>query len=169
MADFIRAYEQLILAEGGYKLHKVKNDTGGWTYAGITRKWFPDWPGWSYIDNNQQPPVDLVRAFYHARIWLRHRLDEVIDQDVAECIFLAAANAEASVKVLQLTLKGLTPDGHIGDKTLAAINAADPATLIPFYTLAKVDRYRQICNRDRTQIGFLLGWLNRSFKEAARG
>ena len=33
------------------------------------------------------------------------------------------------------------------------------------YALAKVSRYAEICNRDRTQSNFLLGWINRTLKE----
>jgi lysozyme family protein len=168
MADFNPAYEQLIIAEGGYKLHKVKGDRGGLTYAGITRKSYPDWQGWAYIDRGETPPVPIVRAFYHAQYWLRYRLDEVGSQDVAECIFMGGVNAEAVIKVLQIVIK-VTPDGRIGPKTIAAINTTDPIHLIGFFTLAKVDRYRQIVNQDRSQEKFLLGWLNRAFKEAQVG
>jgi hypothetical protein len=32
------------------------------------------------------------------------------------------------------------------------------------YALAKIARYRDIVMRDRSQIKFLLGWLNRALK-----
>ncbi|TXH19533.1 MAG: N-acetylmuramidase [Hyphomicrobiaceae bacterium] len=168
MADFNPAYEQLIKAEGGYKLHKVKNDRGGLTYAGITRKSYPDWSGWAYIDRGETPPNALVRAFYHAQYWLRYRLDEVANQDVAECVFMAGVNAEAAIRLLQIVVK-TKPDGRIGPNTLSAVNAADPQILLSFFTLAKIDRYRQIVNKDRSQEMFLLGWINRAFTEAQVG
>lgn len=168
MADFDPAYEQVIKAEGGYTLHKVEHDRGGVTYAGITRKSYPNWSGWAYIDRGETPPKPLVRAFYHAQYWLRYRLDEVVNQDVAECIFMAGVNAEAAIRLLQIVVK-TKPDGQIGPNTLAAVNAADPQILLAFFTLAKIDRYRKIANADRSQTKFLLGWINRAFAEAQVG
>ncbi len=45
MADFIPCFEQTLTLEGGYKLHTVKGDRGGMTYAGISRVHHPNWPG----------------------------------------------------------------------------------------------------------------------------
>ena len=36
---------------------------------------------------------------------------------------------------------------------------------MPLPLLTKVSRYAEICNRDRTQSKFLLGWINRTLKE----
>jgi hypothetical protein len=33
--------------------------------------------------------------------------------------------------------------------------------------LAKMARYAEICNKNRTQVKFLLGWLNRTLKGLA--
>ena len=35
--------------EGGYANNSA--DTGGETYAGIARNYWPKWQGWKYIDN----------------------------------------------------------------------------------------------------------------------
>lgn len=56
-------------------------------------------------------------------------------------------------------------DGGIGPKTLAALNGCEPELFALKYALAKVSRYAEICNRDRTQSKFLLGWINRTLKE----
>ena len=45
------------------------------------------------------------------------------------------------------------------------INGCDPELFALKYALAKVSRYAEICNRDRTQSKFLLGWINRTLKE----
>lgn len=167
MADFLPAFEQCIRLEGGYKLHEVKHDRGGMTYAGISRKSWPRWAGWGEIDAGRLPEAEAVREFYFANFWAPHRLDICRDQDVAESIFLGVVNGgQAVIKVLQLTV-GTTPDGVIGPKTMLAINAMDPRQLLPLFTLAKIARYRDICMKDRTQVKFLLGWLNRAFSEAA--
>lgn len=167
MADFLPAVEQCIKLEGGYKLHNVAGDRGGSTFAGISRKHWPNWTGWMEIDAGRQPDAAQVRAFYFAEFWTKHRLDLVRDQDLAECIFLAAVNGGgAAIKVLQVAL-GCTPDGVVGPKTMIAINAADPKHLMLTFTLGKIARYRDICMKDRSQVKFLLGWINRAFAEAA--
>ena len=38
MAEFLPAFESMILHEGGYVLHDVPGDRGGQTYTGISRK-----------------------------------------------------------------------------------------------------------------------------------
>ena len=35
MAEFLPAFERMIVNEGGYVLHTVKDDRGGATYAGL--------------------------------------------------------------------------------------------------------------------------------------
>ena len=46
MSDFLQACERMIVNEGGYVLHTVKNDRGGQTYAGIARN---AWPKWAFL------------------------------------------------------------------------------------------------------------------------
>lgn len=171
MSDFDRAYAQAIELEGGYKLTNHQADNGGMTYAGISRRSHPTWDGWAIVDVGQQVPTQVVRNFYLGRFWLRFRCDQIADQDVAECVFLGAINAEASVRLLQMVLgfSGSDVDGVIGPKTLEAINAAEPGTLIDRFTLAKIVRYVAIVERDKTQAKWFLGWVRRALKEAVRG
>ena len=165
MADFLPAFEEVVLNEGGYKLTDIKQDRGGQTYAGISRKFHPHWPGWSYIDRDQAPPVSLVRAFYKDEFWDRLRCDEIEDESIAMSLFDFGVNAgwRVSAKLAQVVL-GLTPDGVIGPKSIAEINRADPRWFKLAFSLAKLARYRDIVTRDRTQGRFLLGWINRLLK-----
>lgn len=166
MADFLPAYEAMILAEGGYQLHNVAGDTGGLTYAGIARNKNPQWPGWGYIDRDETPPSQLVRDFYLAGWWAPLQGDKITDQAVATSLFKFAVNTSApyrpttAVKLAQVVL-GVTPDGVLGAKTLAALNAMEPGSFLARFALAQIARYRDICMRDRTQSKFLLGWINR--------
>lgn len=168
MSDFDRAYAQAIEIEGGYTLTNDPDDRGKQTYAGISRKNWPKWEGWSLIDAGRPVPNSMVRTFYLGNFWLRYRCDQITDQDVAECVFLGAINAEASVRLLQMVV-GVSADGIVGPQTLAAVNGSDPERLIDRLTLAKVVRYNAIVAKDRSQIKYLHGWLNRAFKEAVRG
>jgi lysozyme family protein len=171
MADFTPAYEAVILSEGGYRLTNIPGDRGGQTYAGISRTMNPSWPGWDYIDRGETPPTQMVRSFYRAGWWLPIRGDDIADQRVAASVFNFAVNTSAygepklAVKLAQLVV-GVTPDGDLGPKTLAALNAFNPELFLARFALAKVARYAAICNKDRSQSRFLLGWLNRSLEGA---
>lgn len=168
MSDFLQAFERMIVNEGGYKLHTVSGDRGGMTYAGIARNYWPNWPGWSYLDNQDTPPADMVRGFYRSNFWTPLRLEEVESQDVARTLFDFAVNAGVgtAAKLAQIVI-GTTPDGKIGPKTLAALNNYDPELFLARYALAKLARYEQIVTKDRSQGKFLLGWVRRTLKEAA--
>lgn len=168
MADFSTAFEKMVVNEGGYVLHTVPGDRGGMTYAGIARNAWPQWAGWERIDAGATPDANAVRLFYLNNFWRPPRLTEVRDQRVAETLFDFGVNAGTrTAVVLAQTVVGATPDGVVGPKTLAAINAADAEMFILAYTLAKIARYRDIVTRDRTQLKFLLGWLNRALKGIA--
>lgn len=168
MADFLPAFERMIVNEGGYVLTNVKDDRGGMTYAGIARNRWPAWAGWSVVDAGGQPPADLVRGFYRLNFWNPLRLDEVQHQAIAQNLFDFGVNAgpATSAKLAQV-VAGATPDGAVGPRTLAALNAADPALFCMAFALAKIARYRDIVTRDRSQDKFLLGWINRTLREVA--
>lgn len=168
MAEFLPAFERMILNEGGYVLHHVKGDSGGQTYAGIARNHHPLWPGWQYIDGRDTPPAGLVRDFYRAHFWAPIQGDRLSSQSVARTLFDFAVNAgPATAARLAQVVAGVTPDGKIGPRSIEALNAIDPELFLARYTLAKLARYEQIVTRNRSQEKFLLGWLRRSLKEAA--
>lgn len=172
MADFNSAFDRAILAEGGYKLHEVAGDRGGQTYAGIARNKNPRWPGWAYIDAGATPPVSLVRDFYREGWWDPIQGDAITDERVAYTLYSFATNSSAygqpktAVKLAQIVV-GTAPDGVLGSKTLAALNAMDPELFVAKYALARIARYAEIVNRDRSQLKFLLGWTLRSLREAS--
>lgn len=171
MADFTPAYERTILNEGGYVLHDVPGDKGGQTYAGIARKMNPQWQGWAYIDRGDTPPTAMVREFYLAGWWKPLCLDDIEHQRVAESLYDFAINTSGygrpvvAAKLAQLVI-GTTPDGVFGPKTVAALNAYNPDLFLARYALAKLARYRDIVRKDKTQIKFLMGWINRLLAEA---
>lgn len=165
MADFIAAYEKTIVNEGGYKLHTIAGDTGRQTYAGVSRKANPDWPGWYKIDSGSTPSAGEVRGLYRDKYWMPLRLDEVHSQIIAEAVFDFGVNAGVAVaaKLAQIA-GGVTPDGKVGPLTIASLNSCDARSFILSYTIAKIARYRDIVMKDKTQSKFLLGWINRTLK-----
>lgn len=162
MADFKPAYERMIRDEGGYVLHNVPGDRGGQTYAGIARNMHPKWPGWQHIDASATPPAQLIHDFYKTKFWDDIRGDQITSQVIASDIFNFYVNTGRPAKVLAQLVIDATPDGAFGPRTVTAINAADPEKFVLSYALAKITRYRDIVQRDRTQIKFLMGWINRT-------
>lgn len=166
IADFTPAFEKMIRNEGGYRLTDVAADRGGQTYAGIARNIHPNWPGWRHIDLKDLQNLELstlVRTFYEEQFWIKVAGDKVTNQVIAESIFDFAVNSGVAIaiKLAQLVV-GSVPDGRIGPVTLERLNATPEDQFVMKYALAKIKRYSDICNRDRTQSKFLLGWINRT-------
>lgn len=157
----------MIRNEGGYVLHNVAGDRGGVTYAGIARNMQPNWEGWQLIDRGEQVPAHMVRDFYRREFWAPISGDEIVHQAVAQAIFDFHVNAGAPARKLAQLVVGTTPDGAIGPKTVAALNAYDAEKFVLAYALAKIARYRDIVTRDRGQGKFLLGWINRTLQGLA--
>jgi len=168
MADFTQAYERTTLNEGGYVLTNHAGDRGGQTYAGIARKYHPDWSGWAAIDRGETPATSLVRDFYRENFWEPVKGDQINDQRTAETIydFGVNANYKVAIKLAQIVL-GVAPDGVIGPVTLQALNTMDAELFKARYALAKLARYLEIVKRDPSQRQWLVGWCNRLLKEAA--
>jgi lysozyme family protein len=171
MADFSPAFESMIRNEGGYKLTNITNDRGGQTYAGIARNFHPQWPGWQIIDRGDMANAELselLRQFYKSKFWDPLSGDALQKQAIAATLFDFAVNAGSAtaIKLAQVVV-GTTPDGWIGPQTLNALNAIDEGTFVLKYALAKLARYAEICNKDRSQTKFLLGWINRTMRGLA--
>ena len=173
MAKFGPAFEKMILDEGGYSLHEVEGDNGGMTYAGIARKFHPHWEGWRILDDKDyenESLTDLVQSFYKEHYWDKIRGDDIKDQKIAGSIFNFAVNSGIRVtsKMVQLMIS-TTPDGRFGDKSVKALNEAsftddDDVFFNLVFFVMKVKRYAEICNKNRSQSKFLLGWLNRTIR-----
>lgn len=162
MANFESAYERVIRDEGGYVLHTVPGDRGGQTYAGIARNMHPQWAGWAALDAGSTPSAQLVRDFYKTNFWDDIQGDALAHQAIAADIFNFYVNTGRPAKVLAQLVVNVTPDGAFGPRTVQALNAASPEIFVLSYALAKIARYRDIVTRDRSQLKFLLGWINRT-------
>jgi lysozyme family protein len=185
MADAQKAFELLMRAEGR-KHHTSKHDRGGETAAGITRRFWPDWPGWPLLDAGITWPDEAlereVYRFYvteprqkgmYGGFWSALRCDDIREQRVADRLLLFAVVAGASVaaKTLQRVLSEVTllaVDGVIGPKTIAAVNSYG-THIVSALERAEVDHYFGIVLRElqrdassATQWRNLPGWINRS-------
>jgi lysozyme family protein len=159
------------------------------TYRGIAPVPNPKWAGWKHITAtvallNTMPVYgsgahsnwaryldsklaeiailqQMVVDFYRINYWDKYRLGEIRSQGVAEWIYDHTVNAGArGIMWIQLAAT-VKPDGGVGPKTLAAINAAYPGDL-----LARAEDIAGAYRLDRahnspSQIQFLTGWLRR--------
>lgn len=169
MARFEIAFNRTMRSEGGYVLHTVPGDRGGMTFAGISRKYNPDWSGWARIDAGDRDSaalLDSVADFYVEFYWQPMLAAFVDTQRVANVLFDFAVNAgvKTASRLAQQVL-GVSVDGVVGNKTMMALNSVDADEFIASYSLAKIARYAAIVNRDRSQNKFLLGWVNRTLRD----
>lgn len=169
MAEFLNAYKTILSNEGGYV--NDPNDAGGETYAGISRKNFPDWGGWPLVDaakplsHNARVSGDQmesqVRTFYKSQQWDVIKGDRINDQWIAEFIFDWYINAGSIAVKKAQAAAGVTADGNVGPQTITAINSADENMLKQNLIGARIQFYRDIVARRPDQGKFLNGWLNR--------
>lgn len=167
MADFNPAFEKMLHDEGGMQLTNIPGDRGGMTYAGIARNANPQWSGWNLVDRKEYGGslTSMVREFYRVNYWDRIRGDEITDQKIAETIFNFGVNTGIGLAIkLAQVIVGAVPDGGVGPKTVELLNQCTAEKFVPSYTLAKIQRYVDICMRNRDQSKFLLGWLRRSLE-----
>lgn len=166
MADFEKAFQHL-MKEEGLVLSNHKADKGGQTYAGISRKFHPDWTGWKYVDAGSTPPTQLVRDFYRVEYWLPAKCDQFTDQRVAQAVFLQYVNMGVNALKMAQIAAGAIADGRIGPKTLEAINKMDAERFLDKLCIAMVARYYAIGMKDKTQRVWWPGWFGRALRIAA--
>src|SRR5262245_35704443 len=156
MADFDPAVAKTLIREGGSRFTDNPDDHGGATKYGISKRAYPNVD----IPNLTE---DQAKSIYKQDYWDKVSGDRVKSQAVAENIFDTAVNmgTTTATKLVQLTLE-IGVDGKFGPDTLKAVNAVDDKEFLAEFTLAKIARYAAICDKDRSQSKFLLGWIKRS-------
>lgn len=125
MAQFDKEFDELILKEGGY-VHD-KDDTGGETYLGISRKNNPKWIGWEVIDEVKKKYgtknitsrlkkdialTNSVKLLYKQKYWDALELDDIPSQNIAHELFDTCVNCGKTTairiaqQVLMMTVTG---------------------------------------------------------------
>ena len=164
------------------------NDRGKETYRGIARGPHPRWKGWPIIDQEKkklgsQPPYGTktyrvwveklntalrrlpllqrhVFDFFKEVFWDRNKLDEIVDQDLANWLYDMAVNTWDDGNRAAQRAVGVEPDGELGPVSVAALNAADPREIIRKATAEMVEHYKKEA-RKPGQLEHLPGWLAR--------
>lgn len=185
MSDFHKAYLRTMGHEGGYANNP--NDTGLETYKGISRKHWPSWGGWRYIDGAKGQMVAmpkhgtssykewakylnatlaqvnalqaLVEAFYADNFW--KRLGDVTDQRIAEECFDKAVNCGVVAYKWLQRAAGVADDGVIGAVSIQRINEHDPVELLNSFNTFAARHYNRIIEGNPSQEVFRKGWMAR--------
>lgn len=174
MANFDEAFKLTGHNEGGYANNP--NDHGGETYAGIARKFWPNWSGWLIIDDYKQKHSitgintylksnaiiqSAIAHFYKLNFWDINKLDLIKDQQLANNVYDFGVNSGVgkAAKTLQKVI-GVTQDGIIGPKTIAATNAGDAKAIYERYNEARKTFYNSLA-MNPGQHQFLNSWMSR--------
>jgi lysozyme family protein len=171
MADFDPAVQLTLQHEGGFFHNTV---TGEIVNYGVTLAFVRDCgycanPDEAFIRNLT---VEQAREIYRKYFWDRYNIGSIRDQDLANKVFDLTVNMgpggsthDGALTLLQRAVNdcggNLVVDGHIGPKSIAAINALDPARLLAAYRKRAESRYQEIAQANSNLAGNLTGWLSR--------
>jgi lysozyme family protein len=159
--SFDKILAAVLKTEGGYVNHPA--DRGGATNMGITQQTYAE-----FLAASGRPWADVrglsmaeASAIYRKHYWQPARCDDLPER-VRFIHFDAAVNhgTGRAAKMLQAAA-WVDQDGKIGPATLAAVRAMDAELLLARYIAARYKFYGQIINRDRSQLAFIAGWMNR--------
>jgi lysozyme family protein len=165
MAVFEVALAYLLSNEGSaYTADPL--DRGGPTRYGITQAALSNYLGRpaSVLDVQGIDHV-TVAAIYRSRYWTPICGDQIQNQAIANAFLdLAALTGPTQAARMMQTAAGVTSDGLVGPRTLAAINAAASQTLLVSFSHKACAYFAAIALRDPTQAKFLSGWQLRAHK-----
>ncbi len=168
-SNFERALQYVLKNEGGPTNDPL--DPGGATKFGITRGALSRYRGKSCsvddVFNLERSDAAVIYALSYWHVLSCHHMDSL---PIATAIFDAGVlfGVDTADVAAQRALVDhgyeLEVDGHIGPKTLAALNSIDPAKFLAAYRLRLQQRISEIVLRRPQSIRFEKGWENRVAK-----
>ena len=172
MTNFEYAIPFILEHEGGW-CH-TPGDSGGETYAGVSRNNFPNWQGWEIIDSLKSQPnfphnlsthVDLnnlVDKFYQENFWFAFW--DQLDKRVSAKVMDISVNCGIlwGPRILQTACSATAIDGYIGPRTIALANAMDQDRLLGLMVTMLDLHYEHIVENHPEDKKFLADWERRA-------
>ena len=146
--------------EGGFVYDK--DDLGGSTNMGVTLDTY------RYVFGSKKTTKDLKRmtrvqwgVIFKKFYWDKWKADDIKDQNVANILVdWIWCSGSYGIKIPQRVL-GVSVDGIVGSKTIAAINARDGRELFDTIKQERKDFIDRICQARPQNRKFKNGWMNR--------
>lgn len=132
------------------------------TLDGVTQATYSAWrKGQGLPDRSVREMAEAERLAIYHEYWVDCRAD-AMPEAVAAIHFAYAFNAgpSAAARPLQRAV-GVHVDGIIGPKTLAAVNAAPPAQLVPVLLVEQAASYHDIAIRKKHLRPNMTSWIGR--------
>lgn len=158
-ADFVLSWE------GGFVNNPA--DPGGATNKGITLATWQrrgrDLNGDGRIDVadlkliTDDDAKQIMRRYY----WDKWKADQIKSQSIANILVDWVWGSGTYGITIPQKLLGVSADGVVGPKTLAAINGQDPETLFKALKARREQHFRNIAANNPSSQQFLTGWLRR--------
>lgn len=166
MADVNKLAPFILRWEGGFVDDPL--DRGGATNMGVTittwRQVGYDKDGDGDIDVDDLRKLttdDVIARVLKPHYWDRWRADEIHNQSLANILVdWVWASGVHGIKIPQKIL-GVTVDGIVGPKTLAALNSRPAEDLFYQIRQARLNFVDQIVRNNPSQKRFINGWKNR--------
>jgi len=152
---FIREVEKVLEHEGGYS--KDRDDAGGETKFGISKRAFPDT---NILDLTKADAIKIYWEFY----WKKFKI-EMLPEHLQGITFDMVVNKGGrGVKILQKAAndknikdKLITVDGRIGRMTAEACQNLEIDRVVAYNVL----HYAKIVQKKPSQMKFWYGWFRR--------
>lgn len=165
-----------VIENEGTEYTDDENDSGGPTRYGITQEDLSRYLGRSAspqeVRNMDRQTAELVYLRFY---WGPMHLDFLSDQKIATAVFDIGVNRGIvrGIKYAQQSYNSLAHqtassasllvvDGHIGPKTILALNGVSRKSFIQNYCKLVVAGYVAIIDNNPTQEEFRDGWMNRA-------
>ena len=150
--QFDAAFNTLLGHEGGYSNHAA--DPGGATRYGVTEAVAREV---GYRGDMRELPLDLARKIYRDKYWDSVRVED-LPAGVRYAVFDAAVNSGPKQAAIWLQRAlGVTADGSIGPKTIAAAHEVGAEALRMRMLAQRLKFMAQLANWP----AFSRGWANR--------
>lgn len=165
MAEVSKLAPFILQHEGGYA--NVKFDKGGSTKYGITLE---TWKHVGYDKNGDGKINDAdirllsEKDFEHVlkkNFWDKWKADSIKNQSIANIVVDWLWSSGKWGIIYPQRILGVKDDGVVGSKTIAALNAADPAALFNKIKEQRIQFVRNIVKNNPSQKKFIKGWENR--------